>query len=151
MHSTRWGASVRARVLLALVACLAAFALTAAHAPKAGADCLTGSSSGCLPGSGYTFNIYWDCGVLAANTPCFYPGTTNSSNAILHTWGWGSADYDGGGNTQVCVQEVYAFGGCGLNLWRACYRSDCNDQNEWNAALYVYATANHTITGHGEA
>jgi hypothetical protein len=151
MYSTAWGVPVRVRVLLALAACLAAFALSAAHASTASADCTSGSSTGCLPGSGYTFNIYWDCGVLAANTPCWYPGTTNLNNAIAHTWCWGSADYDGGGNTQVCVSTVLSFGGCGLNLWRSCYYSTCNDQNEWNTPIAVSATANHTITGHAEA
>ncbi len=151
MYSTRCAAPARLRVLFALAACLAALALTASHASTASADCTTGSTTGCLPGSGYTFDVLYDCGTLPAYTNCFYPGYTDLGRSITHTWGWGSADYDGGGSTTVCVNMVTVFQGCGVNLVRACAQSTCNDQSVYSAVIAIATSENHTITGHAEA
>lgn len=130
MHRTRERAAARGwRSRLLLAACAAIVALSAGHAGTAAA-CTTGGSS-CLPGSGYTLQPSpWSCGTIAAGVACYYNGTTSSSSAPSHTWGWGSAAYNAGGaNVDLCVYGGTYFYGCGVNIARACYFTNCNDQN----------------------
>lgn len=65
----------------------------------AGAQC---QGSGCLPGGGYSYDRHWNCGLIYGQIQsCFYPGVLGRPSGQTHTWGWGSADYDGGGTVRV--------------------------------------------------
>lgn len=66
--------------------------------PDAGAQC---AGSNCLPGTGYTLTNNY-CGVL------FGPGSC--SDGSQHTYGFNSADYDGGGTPTICAQAEYPSG-----------------------------------------
>lgn len=143
------------RMLSAFVAVVllvaAAWAVSASNPPSAQAFC---SGTGCLPGSGYTYDGTWNCGATTA--VCYEPGTTNYGSAYIHTYGWGSADYDGAGATTVNLCAVSSgscyFGGAGTNLIRACYNDNCNDQNAIGLKLGVSSPyESHTINGHGKA
>ncbi|HZV76043.1 MAG TPA: hypothetical protein VFF79_20215 [Conexibacter sp.] len=133
-----------ARYVLCLGALLAALAVVGGPASGvASADCTSGGSS-CLPGSGYSFDSVWDCGVIAENVDCYANGN--------HTWGWGSASYSGSGSTYVCIRlSGYALG-CGTNLARTCYAASCNDQSvvAFPASVENFG-APHTISGHAKA
>lgn len=126
---------------------------------EAAAQC---NGTNCLPGSGYTWDRSWNCGLIYDNQDCFQPGNCLSVRcADLHTFGWGSADYDGGGRIFVNVflgggQAPRGALGGGFNLARTCYRNDCNDQDSY--AMYGFvswgtsgSTARHTIIGSGKA
>lgn len=117
---------------------------------QARANC---EGSGCLPGSGYTFDQSWNCGVIAPIQRCWYNATTSEGSATQHTWGWGSAAYNGAGNVYVCIGTVpNYFIDCGTNLARGCFDSNCNDQDSIWFKEWVYQnTGNHTVWGHGKA
>jgi hypothetical protein len=113
-----------------------------------------------LPGSGYTFDVTWNCGAIQTDSGeyCYYNGTLSWSAATKHTWGWGSAAYNGTGTTWVCVEAQFdsgadSFGGCGTNLARSCYFANCNDQDSVYLRMNVqnHGANAHTIWGHGEA
>ncbi|HEX6391646.1 MAG TPA: hypothetical protein VFZ89_19430, partial [Solirubrobacteraceae bacterium] len=82
-----------------------------------------------------------------------------AANAITHTFGWGSSDYDGGGSTTVGLDASTSsssyFGGWGTNLLRSCYYNSCNDQSGTYLKMSVFHSdsngAGHTIYGHGKA
>ena len=106
-----------------------------------------------LPGEGYTFDMYFNCGVIEGQKDaCFPPGTKNIDNREDHTWGWGSADYDGSGDVAVCVKGD-GMGDCNPNLARACVYASCNDQDTGAMAIWVshQHTHGHTVYGHGKA
>jgi hypothetical protein len=148
-------------VCAALLAAVAAFGIAAAlSAPSAQAICQS-SSGGCLPGSGYTLDVTWNCGVLASggSDRCYYNATKSGASAITHTFGWGSSDYDGGGSTSVGLDasttSTSYFGGWGTNILRSCYNDNCNDQSGTYMRMSVFQSdtngAGHTIYGHGKA
>lgn len=124
--------------------------LAAGHVQPASANC---QGSGCLPGSGYTFDRTWDCGVIGPVVRCWYNATTSESSATQHTWGFGSAAYNGAGSVYVCVGTApNYFIDCGTNLARGCYDSNCNDQDFIWFKEWVYQnTGSHTVWGHGLA
>jgi len=125
--------------------------------PSARAAC---SGSNC-PGSGYTYDRYWNCGLIynVSIHSCYFPGVLGNPQGYQHTWGWASADYDGGGTVPVGVQGVddngsVDFGASGSNLARACYYSSCNDNGSDWLDVHVYhgsASGRHTIYGHAKA
>lgn len=145
-----------ALALAVLCLCGAAFAAgtSAVLQPERSlADC---SGTSCMPGSGYTLDTTFDCGVILAAT-CYANGTTIRANAVRHRYGWASSAYNGAGSTNVglCGYDgtVCYFGGTAVDLVRACYYDSCNAQTAVNLWLYVqnqgaYA---HTIFGHGKA
>jgi len=139
--------------LLAIALALAAIGLTSA--PGGASAALGCSGVSCLPGSGYTVDRTWDCGQIHSETLCFYNGVTSRGSAILHTWGWGSAAYNGEGSVSVLldasISTLSFFGGAGTNLIRACYNENCNDQEAQLMHMDVSNTGFHTIFGHGEA
>ena len=140
--------------ILRLIGCaLALCALSLAFVPgHASASC---HGNECVPGSGYTFDETWNCGQIHSEVDCFYHEVTSLGSAIKHTWGFGSASYNGAGNVEVRIEgrteELSLFGGWGTNLSRACYNDNCNDQD--GVLLYedVGNSGFHTISGHGEA
>lgn len=142
-----------AAILRFLIGALIVGALSLAFAPsRASAFC---QGLGCLPGSGYTFERVWDCGQIHSETICFYNGVTSRGSATAHTWGWGSAAYNGEGSVTVLLDASIStfsyFGGAGTNLIRACYNDNCNDQESVLMDMDVANTGFHTIFGHGEA
>ena len=143
-------------VLIATVT-LAAFA---GWPSEARAQC---SGQTCLPGIGYTFDVQWNCGLIwgsnsGALQKCWEPGNCISEQVAPacsheHTFGWGSADYDGGGGVFVYIQTAnYAWGSVDWNLARACALSNCNDTTA-GSRLEVHhnGSTRHTIYGHGKA
>lgn len=118
------------------------------------------SGDPCLPGSGYTLDSVWDCSVISRGTNCIANGTTTPMYGVSHTWGWGSAAYNGAGSTSVLIENLGGDKGTGLgmyatgsNLARTCYLSNCNDQGSDSFLLLVQNTGSnaHTIYGHGKA
>lgn len=152
--TVRRAAAVAAAALSALVAGLCA-------APPASAQC---SGSHCLPSGGYDYNTFWNCGAFYGGSStlggrCYKPGVLGFANAHTHNFGFGSADYDGNGDgVGVLVEAVphssgYGWGAYALSLARACYASNCYDQDHtW---YYLGVTHDHfhrhTIYGHGKA
>jgi hypothetical protein len=110
---------------------------------------------GCLPGSGYTVDRTWDCGQIHSEVNCFYNGVTSRASAGEHTWGFGSAAYNGEGSTTVRLDASTStfsfFGGAGTNLIRACFNDNCDDQDSTMMDELVGNSGFHTIFGHGEA
>lgn len=150
----------RPRGVAALVASIALLlAIVYSGSPTAGA-------AG-LPGSGYTFDVTWDCGLIygSHSQSCYAPGNCLGTGcASSHTYGWGSADYDGGGSVQVRVYagcssagtcgNIPEFYNYGTNLARACYDSfSCDDQDSRSYKMFVSQgdSNRHTIYGHGKA
>lgn len=118
------------------------------------------SASAQLPGSGYSFDAYWNCGYLPSGRACAEgdgggiidagPGTHT------HTFGWGSADYDGFGSTQLSIDALptgsgRTWGGRGENVARACFSATCNDQGSYQYIMYFTTSPSHTVYGHGKA
>ena len=123
------------------------------HTSVASASC---SGATCLPGTGYSYNNYFDCGVIDPWVKCWNEGTKSYSSGRSAGYGYGSASYSGAGSTGVNIAgettSVSYFGDGGLNLARACYSNSCNDQDAVFMHLSVESTGtNHTITGHAEA
>src|SRR3954470_3986429 len=158
--SARTSRTTPIAALLALV--VAASALTVL-ADDAGRQC---AGSGCLPGGGYTWDSgVWNCGLIYSNQACFQPGNClGLSCARVHTFGWGSADYDGSGKptvvvTAICIEsfctEADGFSAAGIKLARACRFNDCDDQDYGGFKMGVQhaagGTTRHTILGHGKA
>lgn len=116
----------------------------------------TAGSDRNLPGNGYSFDQHWNCGQISLRDEvCYAAGTRDEAWADRHSYGWASADYDGGGSIKVCVR-TYRFADCGYNLTRACYYSSCNDQNV-DKRLIVWVSnaeengSRHTVYGHAKA
>lgn len=133
-------------------------AMTPALACMAGGP--TSSASAQLPGSGYTFDRFWNCGQVRAFQNCFFPGVLGFDPSQNHTWGWGSADFDGAGSPLVTIVAQNTntgsfFGATAERLARACYLSSCNDQD----GDFMLIRVGHgrdgdtlrTIFGHGKA
>ena len=135
---------------IAAVLAIAFATLAGSHVDSASANC---QGSGCLPGSGYTFDQQWNCGVIGPVVRCWYNATTSESAATSHTWGFGSAAYNGSGSVYVCTgTSPNYFIDCGTNLARGCYDSNCNDQGFIWFKEWVYQnTGSHTVWGHGLA
>lgn len=112
-----------------------------------------------LPGSGYTFDQYWNCGLIYSSQLCWYPGVLGYNSSYNHSWGPGSADYDGSGSPRVSIAggtgSYTYFGADGARLARACYSYTCNDQDSVQMGMSVTHFAGgsirHTINGHGKA
>jgi hypothetical protein len=123
-----------------------------------GAVSMPEPASAQLPGSGYTFDRQWNCGLFYGNQSCWFNGVLGYNSASDHSWGWASADYDGSGSVGVAVAggtniQSY-FGASGTNLARACYLASCNDQDSRQMGVDVahpYDSQRHTIYGHAEA
>lgn len=150
--SVHRGALARRSALALTGMCLTAVILMLGHPAPAAAYC---EGTGCLPGSGYTFDKTYECGLIyeRAIQECWYPGVLGEPPGERHTWGWGSADYDGSGTVPVIVLGELFFGH-GNNLARACYANNCDDQNIYSLHILVGHTesgARHTIIGHAEA
>jgi hypothetical protein len=140
----------RSRIYLVASLATLLFVLAGSHT-TASADCTTGGP-GCLPASGYTFDRIWNCGAI--NTAlCYYDGTTSVGSANPQHWGWGSASYDGAGDVFVCIHGSTFFVGCGVDLARACFSANCDDQDAATFPLSVrnQSGVSHTISGHGMA
>ena len=119
------------------------------------------SGSGCLPGSGYTFDRTWNCGSRPAGTKCWWPGYIAHPSGRTHSWGFGSADYDGSGQVNVTVtgcswiettQCLVHFSASATNLARACWYASCNDQDHLLVDLWVRNNQGPArVIGHGKA
>jgi hypothetical protein len=154
-------ASTRSRPWLAAFVLTVVLAASAVgiSAQNAVAQC---NGASCLPGSGYTWDNYWNCGLIYSGQWCYQPGNClGVSCADRHTFGWGSADYDGSGTIFVYIglsggsAPRAALGG-GYGLARTCWRNDCNDQDAYTMYGLVSwqkagSTARHTIIGHAKA
>lgn len=141
------------RSLLRIVASLATvLLLSTAAAGPATADCTTGGSS-CLPGTGYTTDDIWGCGVIGDRDDCYFDSAKNNPGlATPRSWGWGSASYTGAGDAWVCVNGATYFFACATDLARACYYASCLDQSVASFLIYVENfTGLHTISGHAQA
>jgi hypothetical protein len=142
------------RRYLAVLIGAAAVSAALVSATPAGAAC---GGYSCLPGSGYTFDQTWGCGVIPANGTCYAPGVTSRSNAEAHTYGYGSAIYNGSGNPVICVAAIIQggtyvpFGWCGNSLARACYLDSCNDVGTATNMTVAPQNTAHTVSGHGKA
>lgn len=156
----RLAASPRKLAALGALIALVALLTVVSWPADARAQC---NGQSCLPGSGYTFDVNWNCGLIygsnsGALQKCWEPGNCISGGgapacAHQHTFGWGSADYDGGGGVFVYIQTGnYSWGSVDWNLARACALSSCNDTTA-SSYLQVYhnGTGRHTIYGHGKA
>jgi len=148
---------MKLKVCLALVTAIAAVALAAAAAAPKASAAFGCSGTGCLPGSGYTFDRTWNCGLFYGypTQDCWYPGVLGPPPSSKHTWGWGSADYDGVGHFDVAISAPGGFFGRSDRLARACFFSSCNDQGGTLLDAFVrhYAGSGirHTIYGHTKA
>ena len=120
----------------------------------------------CLPTTGYTYDTHWNCGGFYGNQVCYQPGAClNYICADAHTFGWGSADYDGSAslNVRIAADPATAtafpsFSNSGGSLARACRRRDCvdtdlADQRYWERVSHDHLNHahTHTIKGHGKA
>jgi len=155
MSSTRMaGSRLPLATIWRLIACAALLcALSLAFTPsRAHAFC---SGLGCLPGTGYTIDRTWDCGQIHSETLCWFNGVTSRASATQHTWGFGSAAYNGEGSVSVAIEAttgtIDPFGSSGTNLARACFENNCNDQESTSLYENVSNSGFHTIFGHGEA
>jgi len=135
---------------LSCLLCVAAFSLC--NAGSASASC---SGLSCLPTTGYTAELVFECGFLRSTETCWANGT-KTGPAVVHTYGFGSASYSGEGTALVYIltHEVYEIG-FGMisngNLARACANEDCSDQDAIGLSLEIGSRTNHTISGHWEA
>lgn len=106
-----------------------------------------------LPGSGYTFDTYWNCGPIYLTQYCYEPGTLGTPH--YHTFGWGSADYDGAGAIYLCIRiGANVWVACGYNLARVCVNANCNDSTYNNPAAVTNEETDgsrHTVKGHAKA
>lgn len=127
-------------------------------APAAQGAC-SSSTGGCQPGTGYTFDTgVWSCGGLQVGETCWEssPPTKNHGSGHSHSFGWMSADYDGGGSTGVkaCLAAVTSascgYYGWGTNIVRICVYNNCNDATG-NLKAGVSTDRPHTVKGHGKA
>jgi hypothetical protein len=137
-------------LLLALVAISVFLAVVLIGPRDARATQCVSASGGCLPGSGYSFDNPYCGATVDPNVPC--------GDGSLHSYGFNSADYDGGGHTTVCaLVEHYPdggdqFGGCGTDILRSCFQSNCNDVTNSDLYAFVYnLNERHTISGHAKA
>jgi hypothetical protein len=158
----RSGFGLRARLLVVAIATAVCAAALLHHAHSAMADqpCVS-SPPGCSPGSGYSMDEVWDCGVLASggSDRCYYNAVKSYSSGIAHTWGWGSSAYPGSGHTRVGLDAANSsqsyFGGWGTDILYVCYHLGCYDQGDVYLKMSVFqsdgAGANHTVLGHGKA
>lgn len=142
--------ALRLRIAPVALAALVTLTIVVASTSPASAYC---SGLSCLPRSGYTLDETYNCGFIDYGEICFYPGWLNRDGPH-HTWGFGSATYNGAGDADVYVASKFdsgttAFFGHGTNLARACYEGNCNDQNSAFINHVVYPLTRHTVIGHG--
>jgi hypothetical protein len=134
----RWG-------LLAVALVTAAFG-TLAPPARAFRSCPPDPLPMCLPGSGYTLDVSWNCGAHTSAANCYYNGVLSKAHAARHTWGWGSADFDGSGNPTVCVaaegSTQTVWGQCAAKLVRVCAKSNCADDDN-----YLFLDVFHNSSG----
>lgn len=144
-------------VVVAATCAVLGFAVSSFAVPdRATAQC---EGSDCLPGGGYTYEDTWNCGPIYAQQACYQPGNCLSSICgDNHSFGFGSADYDGGGRIAVgisapCVSGCSGtFDAVGINLARACARSNCNDVAPLRKMFVAQGDNNrHTVKGRGKA
>lgn len=131
-------------------------------------DCTASAGASCYPGSDYTADFNWDCGPFYPTIQyCFEP--TNCMSPICahdHSYGWGSADYDGDGTVFVSIVATCSdkeptcnrnpdppvWGGIAEGLVRACAVQSCNDVDVlWFVGVTHVSDARHTIYGHAKA
>ena len=109
----------------------------------------------------FTGEDEYGCTVIAG-TWCWYQGgevgTTNSANAVSHSYGFQSAKYSGAGN--VTVYTAICYSTCaiasGTNFRRMCWPNwktgpeelECDDQDGVSGTARIKADSNATITGH---
>ena len=121
------------------------------------------SGTHCLPGPGYTFDKYWNCGGTYSGQSCFDAGNClGFSCGTIRRIGWASADFDGSGQLPVrviamcydCSTSGGDWGSAGIRLARACRYSDCRVNT--NRAYFTAVgwdgggTNRHTIYGHSK-
>jgi hypothetical protein len=139
-----------------LVLLLALVLVSATIASRGGVSPASAACGGpsCLPSGPYNADATWNCGATAQ--VCLAAGTVTWGSASIHSWGWGSADYDGGGTITVCFAGEDGpgsgvFGSCGSNLARSCFFSSCVDQSVINLAAGVWSSgSSHTVNGHAK-
>lgn len=147
----------RALRCLLCLGMLAAVFMASHGTGVASADCVSPGGTGCLPGTGYTLDKVWDCGPINSldGTSCYANGTLIQGNAVRHTWGWGSAAYNGSGSTTVQILLSGHSSSSGTNLARVCWYASCNDQNVSAVHALVkhfaWGGVRHTVFGHGKA
>jgi hypothetical protein len=147
---------LKARLVLVVSAVALALAAAAINA-SSGSAAYGCSGVGCLPGSGYTFDRTWNCGLFYGypTQDCWFPGVLGQPPSSKHTWGWGSADYDGVGHFNVAIYAPGGFYSEGDRLARACFYSSCNDQGgtllDVLVRHYDGSGVRHTIYGHAKA
>ncbi|HYV17137.1 MAG TPA: hypothetical protein VE972_14085 [Conexibacter sp.] len=109
----------------------------------------------------FTGEDEYGCSVTAG-TWCWYQGTelgtTNSANAINHSYGFQSAKYSGGG--EITVFTAICYSTCavasGTNFRRLCWPNwktgseelECDDQDGVSGVVRIKGGASATITGH---
>jgi hypothetical protein len=144
-------ASIIKLIECALVLC----ALSLAFAPGDASAWPPCQGNSCLPTTGYTIDETWNCGQIHSEVSCYFREVTTLRSATLHTWGFGSASYNGEGSVSVTIEagtpELSYFGGTGTNLMRSCYELGCADQDSISMHEQVSNGGFHTIFGHGEA
>ena len=156
------------------VGLLAALVTAVATGPAAS----PASAGGPLPGSGYTYENYFNCGSINWSTDCWSPGscaqarsTSHPGCAVQHSYSWGSADEDSSHGLTVFIDARWNSGDTNygnywgysdLNTARGClnWATGCDDQD---AAYYTMRIGwfdddtsfgggeYFTIYGHGEA
>lgn len=139
---------------------LTAYVAALGHTDGAQAQC---SGTYCLPGPGYTFDKYWNCGLTYSAQNCFDPGNClGLSCANVRMIGWASADYDGAGSVPLgvialcydCTTSDGDWSGSGINLARACRYTDCrrNTTRSYQTTVQHYSggQTRHTIYGHSK-
>jgi hypothetical protein len=127
----------------------------------AGACAGTAVANNSPPGSGYTFDRQWSCGLVygASVQKCWFDGVLGYNSSFNHSWGWGSNDYDGGGTVPLQAEgrtgATLFFYGAGDNYTTACYYLSCNDQGVYLMGFAIShtegANIRHTLYGHAKA
>jgi hypothetical protein len=111
--------------------------------------------------SEFTGEETYGCTVVA-ETWCWYQGgevgTTNSANAVSHSYGFQSAEWGGAGNATVFTAICYSTCAVasGTNFRRLCWPNwqhseeplDCHDQDGVSGTARVKAGTAGTIRGH---
>lgn len=126
-----------------------------------GAITLVAASSASAHLANFTGEDNYGCTVVAG-TWCWYQGsslgTTNSANAVNHSYGFQSASWSGGGNATVYTAICYSSCAVasGTNFRRLCWPNwrhsedqlDCHDQDGVSGVVRIRAGADGTVSGH---
>jgi hypothetical protein len=127
------------------------------------------SAGGPLPGSGYTWETYFNCGTMNWSTDCWQPGGSckqgRSSSAPAcanqHSFSWGSADEDSSHGLTVFIDARYNSGNTGnafswgysdMNTARGClyWAQGCYDQDVTYYTMRVGWSYDNSANGQGE-